>query len=187
MPRQQRRDHDDVLPVMAGERSGAIPPGWTSSRFVVVSAIACVAVGLVVAAVAGRTRGAASIAPGACVDGAARDQITELRRVVMEQAARTTQLARVAERLPTPATAAAPAPRQAAPRQAAPAPDLGPRRYARFEASSDALRVEQRPDGTYDVRTTDPALAGSLARVVAVTASGDEDELIVRIPELIAN
>jgi hypothetical protein len=42
--------------------------------------------------------------------------------------------------------------------------------------------VTQKPDGTYDVQATDPALAGSLVRAVAVTEAGDEDELIFRVP-----
>lgn len=173
MPREQRRDHDHVLPVIAG--------GRTSSTYGAARAVAYVALGLVVAAVVCGPRSAApsaaSIESRACVDRTARDQVAELRRVVMERSARTAQLAGTAEPLPAAATNTA-----TAPRPAAPARDPGPRRYTHFEVSSDAVRVTQKPDGTYDVQATDPALAGSLVRAVAVTEAGDEDELIFRVP-----
>jgi hypothetical protein len=42
--------------------------------------------------------------------------------------------------------------------------------------------VTQKDDGTYDIRTTDPALSGTTMQITAVTATGDEDTLFIRIP-----
>lgn len=99
----------------------------------------------------------------------------------LEATARTASLVSAVERTPVPGTAPASGP--ASLRPAPPVRDLGPRRYSHFEIANAAVRVAQKADGTYDVQTTDPALAGALVRVVAVTEAGDADELIVRIPD----
>jgi hypothetical protein len=161
--------------MMSGGRSGAVSAIRTSVAYVAALALACLGLGLGGAAVVRRARGAASIDPGACVDRTARDQIAELRRAVIERTAAAVQPAGAAG--PLAIHASAPSPRQAAPPR-----DPGPRRYAHFEVANDAVRVTQKLDGTYDVQASDRALAGSLVRVVAVTEAGDEDELIIRVP-----
>jgi len=60
--------------------------------------------------------------------------------------------------------------------------DPGPRRYTHFEIPNPAVTVTQKEDGTYDIRTTDPGLAGSVMQITAVTGSGEEDKLFIRIP-----
>jgi hypothetical protein len=118
-------------------------------------------------------------AGGKCVDQEARDQAARLRQTLADRDAVVARLARtVTAQGGGPAAAALAA---AAP--ATPPPDPGPRRYTHFEIPNPAVSVTQKDDGTYDIRTTDPALAGSVMQVTAVTSSGDEDKLLIRIPQ----
>ncbi|MGH2901763.1 MAG: hypothetical protein ACRDMZ_24020 [Solirubrobacteraceae bacterium] len=45
-----------------------------------------------------------------------------------------------------------------------------------------AVTVTQKPNGTYDIRTTDRKLSGTSLAIKAVTASGDQDTLIIQVP-----
>jgi hypothetical protein len=45
-----------------------------------------------------------------------------------------------------------------------------------------AVTVTQKPNGTYDIRTTDPKLSGTSLAIKAVTSSGDEDTLVIQVP-----
>lgn len=140
-------------------------------------AIACVALALsVYTAVRGSSDAPAG---GKCVDQEARDQAAKLRQTLAERDAVLTRLVRGAAASGASATAAAPS---APPPPAAP-PESGPRRYVHFEIPNPAVSVTQKDDGTYDIRTTDPALAGSVLQITAVTPSGDEDKLLIRIPQ----
>jgi hypothetical protein len=125
-------------------------------------------------AVRGRSEASA---PGssACVDPDARAQVEKLRRALVERDARLAQLAR-ATNVPGPD----PAPVEAA-QPAAPA-DPESRRYTRFEIPNPAVTVTPKDDGTFDIRTTDPALAGTVMQITAYTQSGDEQKVLIRIP-----
>jgi hypothetical protein len=134
-------------------------------------AIACAALALGIHA---ELRGAPAPAPApaACVDQAARDQVAQLRRAVAERDA---ALARLPPSGPAPG---------AAPAEPAPAAstDPGPRRYVRFDVPNPAVRVTQKDDGTLDIHSTDPALAGSVLTVTAISESGAEDRVLIRVP-----
>jgi hypothetical protein len=60
--------------------------------------------------------------------------------------------------------------------------DPGPRRYVRFEVPNPAVRVTQNDDGTFDIRSTDPSLAGSILTVTAISESGAADKVLIRVP-----
>lgn len=113
---------------------------------------------------------------GATVDREAREQIAQLRRVLAERDATIARLSRAA-------IAPAAGPAAAGPSQR-PSPPVaeGPRLYARFEIANPAVTVTQKDDGTYDIRTTDPRLSGSSMTITAVTQTGEEDTLYIRIP-----
>lgn len=116
-------------------------------------------------------------AGGTCVDQEARDQAARLRQTLADRDAVVARLARtVTAQGGGPAAVAAAA-------AATPPRDPGPRRYTHFEIPNPAVTVTQKDDGTYDIRTTDPALAGSVMQVTAVTPSGDEEKLLIRIPQ----
>lgn len=142
-------------------------PSWKGYAALV---LACAALALAIHA---ELRGAPPPGPAACVDQTARDQVTQLRRAVAERDA-------VLARLP-PATAAPGAARPAEPAEPPPA-DPGPRRYVRFEVPNPAVRVTQKDDGTFDIRSTDPSLAGSILTVTAISESGAEDKVLIRVP-----
>jgi hypothetical protein len=118
-------------------------------------------------------------APGsaACVDPDARAQVDRLRRALVERDARLAQLARAAN-VPGPD----PAPVEAAAQPAPPA-DPEARRYTRFEIPNPAVTVTPKGDGTFDIRTTDPSLAGTVMQITAYTQSGDEQKVLIRIPQ----
>lgn len=140
-------------------------------------AIACLALAVsIYTAVRGRSEAPAT-GQNACIDQEARDQTDKLRRLLAERDARLDRLARAAgaPSSPTPA-GSSPAPATSTP------PDPGIRRYAHFEIPNPAVTVTQKADGTYDIRTTDPALSGSILQITAVTGSGEEDKLFIRIP-----
>lgn len=123
------------------------------------------------------TAKAAGPSSNACIDQDARDQAAKLRRALAERDVLVARLAHTVN-----ATAASSIPAESAERPATP-PDPGPRLYARFEIPNPAVSVTQKDDGTYDIRTTDPSLAGSEIQIIAVTQAGDEDRMLVRIPE----
>jgi hypothetical protein len=144
--------------------------------------IACLALALAGYAV---LRGGRDAQPdaGAFVDAQARQQIAALRLALAERDMLVAQLARGAN-ASTPPGAVEPAqpaepdePEQSE-RPAAPAR----REFTRFVTPNPAVTVTQKPDGTYDVRSTDPALAGSIMQVTAIGPSGEETQMLIRIP-----
>jgi hypothetical protein len=143
----------------------------------VVPVIACAALALSIDAM---RAGGPSAPSGAerCVDQDAREQIDRLRRALADRDALVARLARAAGTQGSAAAAieAPPSPPPAEP--AAPAP----RRFARFESPNPAVSVTQKADGSYDIRTTDPALAGTVVQITAVTAAGEEEKVLIRIP-----
>jgi len=114
----------------------------------------------------------------ACVDREARDQNDKLRKMLVERDALVTRLARGAI---APAPAAEPA-RPGASSSSSPPAARAPRRYTHFEVPNPAVTVSQKDDGTYDIRSTDPKLSGTTLQITAVTPSGEEDTLFIRIP-----
>ena len=144
--------------------------------------LACLALALSIY-VALRAPGAAPAGP--CVDPEARAQVDQLRRALAERDA---LVARLASRVDAaagigPAAGAGPAAEPSSPSPPSePAPGAAPRRYARFESPNHAVSVTQKPDGSYDIRTTDPALAGSILQITAITESGEQDKVLIRIP-----
>lgn len=139
-------------------------------------AIACLALALSIYT-ATRARDAKAADPSACVDPQAREQVAALRRALAERDAHVAQLVRAA------ASAGAGAATADAPPAAPEAPAApGRPRYERFETPNPAVTVAQNPDGTYDIRTTDPALAGSVMQVMAIGPSGEETPMFIRIP-----
>lgn len=136
-------------------------------------AIACIALAL---AMYTAVRGSSDAKTGdKCVDQEARDQTARLRQALAERDAVVTRLVRSASAQGAGAAAASPPP--------ATPPEPGPRRYAHFEIPNPAVSVTQKDDGTYDIRTTDPALSGSVMQITAVTPSGQEDKMLIRIPQ----
>lgn len=140
-------------------------------------AIACIALALAIYTVVRGPSDAKATGSNACIDREARDQTDKLRRALAERDALVAQLARAANAPGSTSTAVEPSQRPS------PLPDPIPRRYARFETPNPAVSVTQKDDGTYDIRTTDPTLAGSVMQITAVTQSGDEDKLLIRIPQ----
>jgi hypothetical protein len=132
-----------------------------------------------------RASGGASANGGACVDQNAREQVALLRRALVERDALVAQLARAAHvpaAVPSPTEAPTEPPSEAPPRPEV-ALDVRRRRYARFDSPNPAVSVTQNADGSYEIRTTDPALAGTILQVTAVTPSGDEDKVFIRVPQ----
>jgi hypothetical protein len=113
---------------------------------------------------------------GACTDREARDQLDRLRRVVAERDTLVARLAHGATMPVDPLPPVEPSQRHEEP------PETGPRRYARFEIPNPAVSMTQKGDGTYEIRTTDPTLAGSVMPITAITQSGAEDKMLIRIP-----
>jgi hypothetical protein len=139
-------------------------------------AIACLALALSIYTAA-RARDATATDPGACVDPQAREQLAVLRRALAERDAYVAQLVRAAA-----GAGAGSAVAEAQPAVPdAPAAVVRPR-YERFETPNPAVTVMQNADGTYDIRSTDPALAGSVMQVMAIGPSGEETPMYVRIP-----
>lgn len=124
-----------------------------------------------------RGRGGAGERPAAtvCVDADARAELAQLRRAAAVRDART----RVAAGAPS----APPVDDVGQPVEPAPAPgEAGPRRYVRFEIPNPAVTVTQADDGVIQVHTSDPALTGSVLTVGAITADGERDEMMIRVP-----
>jgi hypothetical protein len=139
--------------------------------------VACIALALSARTMVRGSSEATATGSNACVDQEARDQLDKLRRALAERDALVGQLARAANAPGETAAAAGPSQPPSTP------PDQGPRRYVHFEVPNPAVSVTQKDDGTYDIRTTDPSLAGSVMQVTAVTQSGQEDQVLVRIPQ----
>jgi hypothetical protein len=147
-----------------------------NSKIYAALAIACLALVLSLHTAMRGPSEAKAPGAGACVDQVARDQVDKLRGALAERDAIIARLARAAN-APSGATAAPePPPSPATP------PEPGPRRYVHFEIPSPAVSVTQKDDGTFDIRTTDPTLAGSVIQVTAFTQAGGEDKLLMRIP-----
>ena len=150
----------------------------SNARFYAAVAIAGVALALAIRA--NVRDGSASPGVGsACVDEVARARTEELTRAVAQRDQVIAQLTRAAT-APVPVGSSqlpAPSPPPALPGSSA------IRRYAHLETSNPAVTVVQKDDGTYDIRTTDPALVGQTIIVTAVTATGEEDKMMIRIPE----
>lgn len=153
----------------------------SNARFYAAVAIAGVALALAIRA---NVRGG-SASPGsgsACIDEVARTRTEELTRAIAQRDQVIAQLSRAAMVASVPGGASAsqgspPAPPPALPGSSA------IRRYAHLETSNPAVTVVQKDDGTYDIRTTDPALVGQTIIVTAVTATGEEDKMMIKIPE----
>ena len=118
----------------------------------------------------------------ACVDPEARAQVDRLRRALAEREALIARLSRATGVSDPGATPVGSAQRPAPPATSA-TPDPGPRRFVHFQIPNPAVSVTQKEDGTYEIRTTDPSLAGTVIEVTGVTQSGEEEKLFVRIPE----
>lgn len=146
---------------------------WTSHAAL---AVACGALALAAFATFRGADGARTTAPTACIDQEARVELDRLRRAVAQRdALRARPAPRVGDDVgPEPGDDAA------APSTPPPAP--GPRRYVRFEIPNPAVSVTQQPDGLLDIRSTDPTLAGSILTITAITATGDADQMLIRIP-----
>jgi hypothetical protein len=116
-------------------------------------------------------------AVSACVDEDARRDLAMLTRTVAER--------RASE--PKPGTPAPPPPiatpgTTSTPGAATSTPDASPRRYQSIKSPNPALSVAQKDDGSYEIKTTDPALSGSVVVVTGVRPSGEEETLFVRVP-----
>jgi hypothetical protein len=140
-------------------------------------------------------RGSGASSDGrACVDQQARDQTEGLRRTLTERDAMIARLARAASAAANGSTAAgdplagtpspSPSPSPPSPPSSSPSPAEAdrPRVYTHFEVPNPAVTVTQKPNGTYDIRTTDPKLSGTSLAIKAVTSSGDEDTLVIQVP-----
>jgi hypothetical protein len=147
-------------------------------------AIACLALALSIYAAVRRPSGGESPATHACIDPEARDQVAVLRRALAERDALVGRLARAADAAGDGSNVAGkaspPGERSRGPETPS---DPGRRRYAHFETPNPAVSVTQNADGSYDIRTTDSSLAGSIMQITAVTPSGEEDKVFVRIPQ----
>lgn len=135
--------------------------------------IACAALALSVHGALRGPRDATSSVGHACVDQQARDQTERLRRALGE---RDIAIAGVAR------SASARAGEPAAPSPPPPPSEPSPRYYAHFEVPDPAVTVTQKANGTYDIRTTDPRRSGTTMKITAVTQTGEEDTLFIRIP-----
>jgi hypothetical protein len=149
--------------------------------------IACVALALSIHTAVRGPGGPSGPGSGACVDQEARDQTASLRRALAERDAVIGRLARAANAPGSAANTVEP-PREPEPLPAlepppAVPPEPGRRRYARFVIPNPAVSVTQKDDGTYDIHTTDPALTGATMEITAVTASGKEDKVFLRVPQ----
>jgi hypothetical protein len=151
--------------------------------------VAGLALALSIYAVARGPRDGTGSHPEACVDPQARDQLAELRRELAARDALIGRMARAASPPAAPTSAAeaganvagAPALSDAASPEAP--PEIARRRYARFETANPAVSVTQNADGGYEIRNTDPALAGSVMQVTAVSPSGEQTKVLIRIPQ----
>ena len=146
---------------------------WTSHAAL---AVACGALALAAFATFRGADGARTTAPTVCIDQEARAELDRLRRTVAQRDAL------FAQRGPPVSADLGPALDGDAAAPTSPPPAPGPRRYVRFEIPNPAVSVTQQPDGLLDIRTTDPTLTGSILTITAITAAGDADQMLIRIP-----
>jgi hypothetical protein len=120
----------------------------------------------------------AATAASACADPDARAAVEQLRR---EVALLTAALAtRSAPSAPPGGMGGTPPGGGGAPRSNVPVGEF--RRYAHMETSNPAVTVVQKEDGIYDVKTTDPTLAGTVVLATATGRDGVVDQIWVRVP-----
>jgi hypothetical protein len=144
--------------------------------------IACGALALSIYTVA-RGGDARATGPNLCVDQDARAQMASLRQALTERDAALVRLSRAAAAAAATGDQAAASGDRAEPARRTAPLETGPRRYVHFEIPNPAVTVTQKDDATYDIRTTDPSLAGTTLTITAVTATGDEDKMMIRIPQ----
>lgn len=142
-------------------------------------AIGCLALALSIYTAVRGPSGAPAGGAHACIDQEARAGANELRRALADRDAVIARLAR--SPVPVPGVPAAGAAAGGTAPPSTPA-EQGPRRYTHFEIPNPAVTVTQKDDGTYDIRTADPALSGTVVEITAVTSSGTEDRMLIRIP-----
>jgi hypothetical protein len=132
--------------------------------------------------------GAPAGGSGACVDPEAREQLEKLRRALAERDVLLARLARAPGGSGGSGGAGGAASGEAgsggeAPQPGAAGSDAAARRFVRFVIPNPAVSVTQKEDGSYEIRTTDPSLVGSVLQVTGVTQSGEEQTLLIRIPQ----
>lgn len=145
--------------------------------------IGCVALALAGYAVIRGGGGARGAAGAQCVDPEARAQLDQLRRALADRDALIARLVRAPAMPGVPGAPGGSALPAGSAQPAAAPPDPGPRLYTHFEIPNPAVTVTQKPDGILDIRTTDPSLAGQVMPITAVTKSGEEDKMLIRIPQ----
>jgi hypothetical protein len=160
-------------------------------------AIAGLALAISVLAAIRGSGGEAAGGAGACVDREARAELDRLRRALAERDALLARFARApsvpgGEVAGSAAAGAAPAGSaaaasgapagSAAAAAAAAAADPAARRFVRFVIPNPAVSVTQKEDGSYEIRTTDRSLVGSVLQVTGIMQSGEEETLLIRIP-----
>jgi hypothetical protein len=154
-----------------------------------VGAIACAALVVsVVALVRGRREPAPIVASGGpCACASACAEVEEARASV-ERMSRAMALREAAQAKLRPSSPPPGMPPDAVPDgpppRSTPSPDAGRwLRYTSFKVSNPAITIAQKEEnGLLDVKTSDPALAGSIVSVTATTTDGDEIQLSVRVP-----
>lgn len=139
-------------------------------------AIAAGALALAAYATVRGSRGAPAT-PAACVDRDARAELAKLRQAVAQRDAMIARMGRAAN------AAGGDAAHVDEPPPAEPAPPpAGPPRYVRIDVPNPAVTVTQKDDGSFDIRSADPALAGQVLTITATTAAGAEETYYIRVP-----
>ncbi len=139
-------------------------------------ALAIAAGALALAAYATVRRGAPAT-PAACVDRDARAELATLRQAVAQRDAMIARMGRAVS-----AAAAGAAPVDEPPSVEPAPPPAGPPRYVRIDVPNPAVTVTQKDDGSFDIRSADPALAGQVLTITATTAAGAEETYYIRVP-----
>jgi hypothetical protein len=131
-------------------------------------------------------RGAPPPPVAACVDKEARATLDQVRRELTAADARAMSRLAMPPPFPSPpvpdATHAEAAPSAQAAAAPAASDNGGIRRYKHIETANPAVSVVQREDGNYDIKTTDPSLAGSVVVGRATMADGHVDQLFFHVP-----
>ena len=163
---------------LASIRHGTVAIPVAEKALYVVGAIACAALALSVRASfsAPKTAPAPATPTASCVDPEARALAESVQRTLIAQSMNP---ARVAVAAPGASSGSAAA---AAPTRDPSITDAGWRKYVRFEVANPSVKVTQRDDGVFDVKTTDPALRGSVVSMQAFTKTGESDQIFVRVP-----
>lgn len=138
------------------------------------AALAIAVVALVLAIRASmRTSSVAPAAKADCVDQQARERLDAMSRTLAERELAIARLTSSLANAGSAGTSATPA---------LPQGSDGIVHFAHIESPNPAVTVTQKADGSYDIRTTDPKLSGQIIVVTAVTATGEEQKLNVRVP-----